>query len=102
MASRYVLLLWHLDRSGVQQVFGPYDTEAEAERARDDLKTWPALNGGHWSIEPCTSTAAPAQIVLPTAPETHPCWPRPWWQNPVSCDTYLTSDTNPVPSVRVE
>jgi hypothetical protein len=61
MTTRYVLLLWHLDRSGIQQAFGPYDSEAEAERARDGLKTWPALNAATnadcWTIQPCTATA---------------------------------------------
>ncbi|MGW2692349.1 hypothetical protein ACWC3Y_10865 [Streptomyces sp. NPDC001296] len=57
MTTRYVLLLEYFDHSGIQQVFGPYDSEPEAEAARDTLKTWPALNGGFWSIQPCTPTA---------------------------------------------
>jgi hypothetical protein len=92
MVTRYVLVLMHWDRSGVKQCFGPYDTEAQAETARDQLKAMPAIENGEWDIKRCTDFGtAPAPISWPTAPAPMPSYPQPFWQSPVICTTN-TSD----------
>lgn len=56
MTTQYIALLSYWDRSGIIQAFGPYDTEAAAEAARDQLQQLPAIQGGRWEIIPCMQT----------------------------------------------
>lgn len=56
MATQYIALLSYYDGSGAIQAFGPYDTEAAAETARDQLQRLPAIQDGRWEIIPCAQT----------------------------------------------
>lgn len=61
MTDKFILSLWHYDKSGVIQTFGPYDTEEEAVQVRDRLSKWPSISGSgylsSWTIEPVVSTS---------------------------------------------
>lgn len=60
MITRYAIVLSYVDRSGVVQVVGPYDTEAEALAARPALEAVPVLGmaGCLWEVVPCTDFGA--------------------------------------------
>jgi len=45
--SKVVLVYSFADGSGIQGIWGPYDGEAAAKDALEELKTWP-LDGGKW------------------------------------------------------
>ena len=87
----HVVLLFHYDWSGVQQVFGPYATRESAESAMAELKTWPTLRG-EWQVKPLTrhgrstpsAPAAPAApVVVPVPYQAPPTYP---WPNNVWCE----------------
>lgn len=66
----HVVVLSHIDHSGVQQIFGPYGTEELAAQALDELSAWPTLIG-HWKVKPLTpapNLAAQTTRQLPLAP----------------------------------
>lgn len=60
----HVLLLSHGDYSGIAGIWGPYLSEADAQRALDELGTWPI--DGNWTIERLRPYPAPPR---PTTPE---------------------------------
>lgn len=82
----FVLLLWELDHSGLQQAFGPYASQDDADVALVELGNWPSLHGA-WEIAPLTqagetSPAAtpslpsmPYTPIVPWQPQPHPQWP---------------------------
>lgn len=49
----YALVLSYSDRSGVIQVFGPYETTEAASAAEEALIQIPAIQAGLWEIVPC-------------------------------------------------
>lgn len=65
MITRYALVLSYVDRSGVVQAIGPYDTEAEAAAARADLEAMPVLGiaGCLWEIVPCVDFGQPSSTT---------------------------------------
>lgn len=79
----FVLLLWEHDRSGLQQAFGPYPTQDDADAALVDLGNWPSLVGAweitpltrHGETTPTTPPAFPYTPVLPACPAPAPQWP---------------------------
>jgi hypothetical protein len=80
----FALLLWELDRSGLQQAFGPYASQDLADEALVELGNWPSLHGA-WEIMPLTqagltdpATAPPPVPYTPTfppLPAPQPQWP---------------------------
>jgi hypothetical protein len=87
--TRFALVLYYLDRSGIKQVFGPYDTRAAAEHAQEQLEAMPAIDGGLWDVVPCTDLGhpvpAPSPITFPVSPHTAPFTPTPRWPDRITC-----------------
>lgn len=95
----FVLLLWELDRSGLQQVFGPYASQDDADVALVELGNWPSLHGA-WEIAPLTragETSPAATPSLPSIPHTPIVpWQPQWPGNGVTwCGTITATDTHP-------
>jgi hypothetical protein len=80
----FVLLLWELDRSSLQQAFGPYASQDDADVALVELGNWPSLHGA-WEILPLTRVGetSPASVpLLPSIPYA-PFTPAPMTPTPV-------------------
>ncbi len=67
-AVQWTLVLSYSDNSGIVGVWGPYTTEAEAEAAEAELRSWPI--DGRWEIFACKPytppNARPAQTITTT------------------------------------
>jgi hypothetical protein len=76
----FVLLLWELDRSGLQQAFGPYASQDLADEALVELGNWPSLHGA-WEIMALTQAGATNPTPAPSLPYTPivPWPPQPQW-----------------------